>query len=181
VACGVGSREHESLLVLEIPASELHAAMLLAGFEPGQPGRWSVDTDGRTRLDPPAGDVIGISFEWETEDGQTRRATPRDWIVSEDGGRRMDDPRWRFGGSRLVDEQGRLVEGGGDAAAETDARYLADLTGSIIGLVTFGDEVLGLEEIIPDAAVYAEPAWMVDTEAVPPPGTEVTIVLEPVR
>ena len=182
VACGEGTREHESLVVVQVRPADLHAALLLAGLQPGRPGRWTVDEAGRTRLDPPEGDVVSIRFRWTDAAGAEREATPADWIVSERG-HRMDEPRWRFGGSDLVDDRGRPVDAG--AAGEAEAgqpgavRYLADLTGSIIGLVTFGDEVIGLEEVIPDAAAYAAPAWMVDTEAVPPPGTAVTILLEP--
>jgi hypothetical protein len=182
VVCGVGTREHESLLVIEIRAADLHAAMLLAGLTPGRPGRWSVDDRGRTRLEAPSGDPVAISFQWTDEAGRSRSATPRDWIISEDGERRLDAPRWLFGGSRLIDADGRLVDDAagarGEPAAPDGVRYLADLTGSIIGLVTFGDEVIGLETVIPDATDYAEPAWMVDTAAVPPPGTPVTIRIE---
>ncbi len=179
VACGAGSREHESLVVVTARASDLHAALLLAGLEPGRPGRWSVDDTGRTRLEAPVGDAVRMRFEWTDEDGRERSASPVDWIVGEDG-RRMDEPVWRFGGSLLIDAAGRRV----DPEARTGegaggARYVADLTGSIVGLVTFGDEVIGLEEVIPDATDYAEPAWMVDTEAVPPLGTPVTLVFEP--
>jgi hypothetical protein len=180
VACGEGTREHESLVVVQVRPADLHAAMLLAGLRPGRPGRWAVDAEGRTRLDPPTGDVVSIRFRWTDAAGAEREATPAEWIVSERG-HRMDEPRWRFGGSDLVDDRGRPVDAGaeGEAARTNAVRYLADLTGSIIGLVTFGDEVIGLEEVIPDAASYAAPAWMVDAEAVPPPGTPVTILLEP--
>ncbi len=180
VACGAGTREHESLVVVEVRPADLHAAMLLAGFRPGRPGRWTADAEGRTRLDAPTGDLVSIRFRWTDTEGTLREATPADWIVSERG-HRMDQPRWRFGGSELVDARGRPVDAraGGEPGAAGEVRYLADLTGSIIGLVTFGDEVIGLEEVIPDAAAYAAPAWMVDPAAVPRPGTSVTIMLEP--
>ena len=37
VACMVGTREHESLVVVEAKPSEVHAALLLLGLEPGTP------------------------------------------------------------------------------------------------------------------------------------------------
>jgi hypothetical protein len=51
------------------------------------------------------------------------------------------------------------------------------MTGSIIGLVTFGDEVIGLSHVISDQAAIHEPEWEVNPERVPPIGTEVTVVL----
>ncbi len=55
--------------------------------------------------------------------------------------------------------------------------YVADYSGSIIGLVTFGDEVIGFSEVIADQAAVQEPEWIVDTDRVPPIGTEVTVVI----
>jgi hypothetical protein len=55
--------------------------------------------------------------------------------------------------------------------------YVADMTGSIIGLVTFGDEVVGFARVMPDSADVSEPVWEVDPERVPPIGTPVTLIL----
>ena len=38
--CTVGTREHEALFAFEGKASDVHAALLLAGLEPGRPGYW---------------------------------------------------------------------------------------------------------------------------------------------
>ena len=46
-----------------------------------------------------------------------------------------------------------------------------------LGLVTFGDEVIGFTEIISDQAAIHEPEWEVNMETIPPVGTEVTIIL----
>jgi len=45
IACGVASREHESLVVIKAKPSAIHAAMLLAGFEPGAPGKWTYENN----------------------------------------------------------------------------------------------------------------------------------------
>ena len=47
IACSPGTREHEALVVVEIPPSDVHAALLSAGFEPGSPGRWSYEDAAR--------------------------------------------------------------------------------------------------------------------------------------
>ena len=56
--------------------------------------------------------------------------------------------------------------------------YVADMSGSIIGLVTFGDEVIGFSQVISDQDAVQAPEWEVDSEKIPPVGTEVTVVLK---
>ena len=58
------------------------------------------------------------------------------------------------------------------------SRYEADTTGSLIGLVTFGDEVIGFSEVIPDQADVVAPAWQVRTAGLPPLGTPVTVLIQ---
>jgi hypothetical protein len=55
--------------------------------------------------------------------------------------------------------------------------YVADHTGSIIGLVTFGDEVVGFEEVFSDQQSVQPLAWQVRIDHVPPVGTPVTVIL----
>jgi len=67
-------------------------------------------------------------------------------------------------------------------------QYAATLTkltqrvmGTVIGLATFGSEVIApVEAVSPEAAVD-EPVWIADRAEVPPIGTPVTVVIEPVR
>ncbi|MFK7959397.1 MAG: YdjY domain-containing protein [Phycisphaerales bacterium] len=175
VACTLGTREYESLVGTEVVPSQLHAALLLAGFEPGRPGGWSNDASGRLQLVPPTGDIVAIEFHWtDPATGEARVAAPADWMVGADGVQRMEHPQWRFGGSYLVTPRGAPVE---PERATPDSVYVADWNGSVIGLVTFGDELLGAVEVIPDSADLAPPMWMVDSAAVPPEGTAVRVVL----
>jgi len=90
------------------------------------------------------------------------------WIRDHHGRRAFPDVRWVFAGSRFETLPDTL--GGGEI-------YLADESGSIIGLVTFGDEVLGLDRVIADDAEVAPPEWEAHTERMPDVGTKVTIVL----
>ena len=59
--------------------------------------------------------------------------------------------------------------------------YVADESGSIIGLVTFGDEVIGFSRVLADQDAVQEPEWEVNTAAIPPMGTSVTLVLKRFR
>ena len=53
----------------------------------------------------------------------------------------------------------------------------ASLTGSIIGLVTFGDEVIGFSRVVSDQEAISPSEWEVKSDHVPPVGTRVTLIL----
>ncbi|MEY4118004.1 MAG: hypothetical protein RLZZ116_1332 [Planctomycetota bacterium] len=169
--CTVGTREHESLFAFDGKASEIHAAMLLAGFVPGEPGRWreAPNDDGSLRLElsQPTGNDVRVVVR--LPDGTEH---PPEWFVRRaplgDGGAQSAAPptRFRFAGSRFRTDRrsGREL-------------YLADGSGSLIGLVTFGDEVIAPIEVIPDQVSAAQPIWEVFSERMPKPGTVVTVHL----
>lgn len=168
--CTVGTREHESLFAFDGAASEIHAALLLAGFVPGTPGRWREVTaaDGSFSVEsvPPTGESVEVGVR--LPDGQQFpvahfvRAAP----ITDEAALLTPPTAMVFGGSRLRTDRrtGREI-------------YLADASGSLIGLVTFGDETIGCVEVIPDQASVAAPIWEVFTERMPTPGTAVTIVV----
>ena len=160
VACGRGSREHESLVVVDAPASVVHAALLAVGARPGQPGAWTAAADGSLRLDPPAGDPITIRVRW-SESGASRETAIEAWVRGLDPGA----ARWVFAGSRFAQRQG--VD-----------RYVADDSGSLVGLVTFGDEVVALRQVVPDRVAVKAPGFRANTEAMPPEGEPVTLILK---
>lgn len=86
-----------------------------------------------------------------------------DWIIDYKTGKRFPAGVWIFGGSRIrKDFTG--VE-----------RYVADLSGSIVGLVTFGDELLGWNEVWPDEEEVLEPEWICNTAVMPAWNSRVTL------
>ncbi len=164
IACGPRSREHESLLVPSGQPRQIHAALLAAGFMAGAPGGWR-QQDGETRFTPPRGSRLAIDVRYRDETGIIVEQPVRGWIRDHRGRVAFPDEPWVFAGSRLE----RDPDGG--------ELYLADLTGSIIGLVTFGDEVIGFSRVLADRADVQPPEWVADSDAMPPVGTEVTIVI----
>ena len=64
-----------------------------------------------------------------------------------------------------------------ERAGPFSLRAVADATGSVIGLVTFGDEVVGFSRVFADDAAVRPPEWEADDEAMPPVGTAATIIL----
>ena len=68
IACAPNSREHESLVVVKAKPSEVHAALLLAGFEPGSPGTWSY-VDDALQFTQPTGDRLNVLVRYDNAVG----------------------------------------------------------------------------------------------------------------
>lgn len=164
VACRRGTREHESIIVPEAMPSAIHAALLLAGFTPGQPGRWFFDEMNELRFVPPTGDPVEVLIRIRGE----RERPVSDFIMDARSGRAFPSGAFIFAGSSFEPNPPSLGPG---------EHYVADFTGSIVGLVTFGDEVIAWSEVIPDAAEVAEPVWVTRSSELPPPGTAATLIL----
>jgi len=166
--CLAGTREHESLLVVDTPPRLLHAALLMLGLEPGRPGRWRVDeATGAVVREPPEGPRLEIVLRYEhPRRGEVEEPLSR-WFLARDGEIGPEHP-WRFAGS--------LEETDGDGTV-----YLADFSGSVAGLVTFGDEVIAHEEVLADRIDVEREPFRVATDRVPPPGTPVSVAIRPAR
>jgi hypothetical protein len=178
IACAPNSREHESLMVVKPTPSQVHAALLMAGFTPGSPGRWTYDNETLGTI-PPTGDQLAIEVRFLHPDAGFIEMPVRHWIreaVREQPERASRPPRefpdlpWVFAGSRIAPNPPFMGPG---------EHYVADMTGSIIGLVTFGDEVIGFSRVMSDQEEVRPLEWEVNTPAMPPIDTPVTIILKP--
>ena len=150
--CLAGTRDHEALFVFEGRASEVHAAMLLAGFISQAPGAWQ-EVASELEIEVRLADGTSHPLEWFV------RAAPIGTPTSNTPPR-----RFIFGGSKFHRDRRTGVE-----------RYVADGSGSLVGLVTFGDETIGALEVIPDSASAAQPMWEVWSERMPPMGSRVQV------
>ncbi len=158
--CQQGTRDHESLITVSMPPSSIHAALLLAGLQPGRPGHWRVRDDGSLELVPPTGEAVLIDVEWIDSAGRTQRGPLSAWI-STNGATAPD--AFVFAGSVMRDR--------------ATNPYVADQSGSVVGLVTFGDEPIASVAVVPDRTDVAEPSLKAWTERIPPEGTPVTVVI----
>lgn len=162
IACTPNTKEHETLVVTAALPSHIHAALLLVGLEPGAPGEWSWEDD---QLVPsaPTGPRVRIEFIYE-RDGRQTVSRPQDWIVNANTNEPFPDGDWVFAGSRIIEWRG-------------EAFYDADGAGTLIGLTTFGSEVLAWPEMIsPEAAIEA-PVWIANPATTPPFETSVIVRL----
>ena len=167
IACSPHTRAHESLLVVEARPSDIHAALLLAGFEPGKPGGWT-ERDGEVQFTPPTGDPLVVLVRYRDAGGGIVEEPIHMWIEDEQGRVAPRTEAWVFAGSIMAANPHWMDPG---------EHYVADITGSIVGLVTFGDEVVGFRTVLADRDEVQPPQWKVRWSHVPPLGTPATIIL----
>lgn len=168
LACVPDTKEHETLVVTTAKASHIHAALLLAGLEPGKPGVYDW-TGPELKSIPPKGAPLNVRF-LVTRDGVERAEDPATWVKSlrTEKSLRETNPRagFVFAGSLEGKRAGRVV-------------YDADFSGTLIGLTTFGTETIAWSEMYNHDAGVEDPQWVADKAIVPPLGTAVRVEITP--
>lgn len=157
-ACLRGTKEHESIVVVDAKAYVVHAGLVAAGADPGNPVQFHPE------YVPASGPEVEVAVVWEDEKGQRRVARGQDWIRNMETRKAMEYP-WVFAGSQFTkDEQtGREF-------------YLAD-GGDFICVSNFPSAMLDL----PIKSSDSNTALLFEafTERIPPLGTPVTLILTP--
>jgi len=171
IVCTPEGRVHETVVVALARPSHIHAALLLLGLEPGRPGSWERATTAEGKptyaIVAPAGPKVRLSVRYE-RGGAVVEEPVAQWVRDANSGKLLPDEPFLFGGSKIVTNDAGVTG------------YAADFTGSIAGLVTFGDETLGWVEVLPDKEAVLAPEWLANTDAMPEMGTPVTLRLTPV-
>jgi hypothetical protein len=179
IICTPATREHETLFTANVLPSQLHAALLLLGAKPGTPGRFE-RVDDTIRFVPPTGDALDITIAVKDESGKTTVTPVESWIVAMQNTSRKDgdaeasgttefpESTWVFGGSLIQKNMPWMGEG---------EHYVADMTGSLIGFVTFGDEPVGVTRAIEDESAKRGIDWRANVAEMPAEGTMVTVYI----
>jgi len=180
VACIKGTKEHESIVEVLARPMHIHTGLLLLGARNGHPAKRQPINEEKTRwvFLPPRGQLIEVFIVTENEMGEEweqpigdfiRPTTSRDDFapeVEEEIEGAEFPSRFIFAGSILhTTEAGEQI-------------YLADKSGHVITVVTFGDELLCLPEVQSHANQGL--MWEANPDAMPPVGTEVILRLRPV-
>lgn len=172
VACLSGTRDHEVLVTTTVQPSAVHGALLLLGATSGGPGSWSW-SNGELLLSPPTGTAIDVLVQV----GNAEAVPIATWIRGE-GNRVFPDEPWRFAGSNFVVVRDVVRDTQGEIIRSTQReRYEADMSGSLVGIVTFGDEVLAWPEVLPHRLEVQDVLWEAAGDRMPPVGTAVTLIL----
>jgi len=189
VACSKGSKEHESIVAVSARAMHIHTALLVLGANNGQPAmRKQVgEEDKRWVTVPPRGDAIDVLLVTSNKDGKAIEQPISEFVVRSsqrvdevDGAvitapdeeeKSRDRKKIRFPHTFLFAGSHLRDNGPGPRP------YLADLSGNVISIATFGDELLCLpfHETQEDNALM----WRVKPESLPKVGTKMTLRLRP--
>jgi hypothetical protein len=183
IACTKGTKEHESIVVVHAKPMHIHLALLLLGAKNGNPAmRRPTNEDGTQWIDvPPSGDPVDVYLVLKSKDGKLVERPISDFVAparketDKEVGAKSDNaagapkfPRtFLFAGS-LLRQQG-----------PGPRKYLSELSGDVISVVTFGDELLCLPDI--QSQDDASLVWQVDATDLPAIGTKVTLRLRPRR
>jgi hypothetical protein len=182
LACTKDSKEHESLIAVVPKAAHIHAALLLIGAQPGNPAmRKEVETeDGPRWIDlEPRGQEIDISLVFNNEAGEPVEHPIKEFLIksaeesfepkpeekNHKENRAFPTNTFLFVGSHVFKD------------GEADPVYLADESGNVISLSTFGDELLALPGV--HANDNQGLVWSVDPTRLPPLDTKVILRLKP--
>ena len=157
-------RDHESILHTEAAPSDVHTALLALGLSPGLPARWSVLPDGTGQAIPPRGARLTIRLRWRDDGGNVRECDAADWLELT----RQEDPdsiarQWVFVGSELM----------------PNGAYWADGTGEVVSVSNFPSTLIDVP--FESTSRNALLLYMANTDAIPPLGTNVEVILAPVE
>jgi len=157
-ACLKHTKEHESIVAVDVKAAMVHAALLAIGAEAGSPVKFTPE------YTPASGTEIDVNVAWKDKNGNIQRSKAQEWVRNIHTKKAMDSP-WVFAGSGFwEDEQTR------------EKHYLAEL-GDFICVSNFPSAMLDL----PIESSQGNSALMFEafTERIPSLGTPVTIILKP--
>ncbi len=155
-ACLRDTKEHESIVAVDVKAFVVHAGLLAIGADPGHPVKFDPE------YAPAAGSEIEVTLHWKDQDGKVQTARAQDWIIDTKTQKPMAH-RWVFAGSGFWEDE------------QTGRKYYQAEGGDLICVSNFSTAMLDL----PIESSQANDAlmFMADPKAVPPRGTPVTLVL----
>ncbi len=157
-ACLRGTKEHESVVVIDTKAFIVHAGLLALGAEAGHPVRFQPE------YTPATGTEIAIDLAWKDKDGKVQTTKAQDWIRNVETNEPLAG-NWVFAGSGFwTDDQ-------------TGKRHYQAEGGDFICVSNFPSAMLDL----PIESTQANTGLMFEafTERIPPRGTPVTVILKP--
>ncbi len=157
--CVKGVKDHETVLVTDVPPSSLHAGLLALGLMPGRPGRWGTPPGGEPVFEPPQGAQLRISLQWKDAAGKPREAPAAAWLKPAGQDKHLKDLTWVFVGSDFLD----------------DGRYWADVEGLLVSVANFAASVIDVPFKSSDENAFRE--FAARTKAIPPKGTPVDVVV----
>jgi hypothetical protein len=181
IACTEDSKEHESIVAIKAKAMHVHTALLLLEARNGHPARRQPvnKQNGRWVTVPPTGDPIEVSLVLKSVRGKRVERPISDFVAPVKGNRvpaAERAPDAAEDGEPFPDTflfAGSVLRRQGPGPR----RYMSDVSGNVISISSFGDELLCL----PGIHTRADGAlrWRVDARELPEVGQPVTLRLTP--
>jgi len=174
VACTKDTKEHESIVAIDARPMHIHTALLLLGAKSGSPAMRQQVGDGEQMrwVDvEPRGGAVDVSLVFEDKEGKTIERPISDFIsrAPDEGDPKLEGKfptsTFLFAGSHLQ----------GDGPGPR--KYLAGVSGNVISIATFGDELLCLPDL--HGHENGSLLWQVDATHLPAVGSKVTLRLRP--
>lgn len=157
-ACPKGTKEHESIVVVNCPPRLVHAALLAVGAKAGSPVKHD------PKYVPASGPEVEVLVLWKDKDGKPQKVRAQEWVRDVKTGKTLDTA-WVFAGSRFwVDPDNGKQQ------------YLAD-SGDLICVSNFPTAMLDLP--INSSVEDAQRLFQAHTERIPALNTAVRLVLMP--
>lgn len=157
--CRYHTKEHEAILRADIDARDLHKALLVAGAKPGSPVRFE------PKFRPPTGSRVRITLEYEDQ-GARRSIDARQWVRDAKTRKPLEED-WVFAGSVFF----------ADPRSPNGPPLYAANGGDVICVANFEGALLDLP--LQSTNQDAERLFEAFTERIPPVGTKVKVMLEP--
>ena len=189
VACGRGTKEHESIVALSSRAMHIHTALLLIGAVNGHPAmRRQKPGEEETVWEsvPPKGDVVEVWLAIPDASGKITEHPISEFVVrtqeqvDEVEGKTLNSPQdqVRLGKGDVESLPNRFLFAGSQLrdAQAGPRQYLADLSGDYISIATFGDELLCLPFV--ESKANDVLSWQIKPKSLPKVGTKVTLRLK---
>ncbi len=189
IACTKGSKEHESIVALSASAMHIHMGLLLLGADNGHPAMRKPVDEKKTRWVnlPPRGDSIDVFLVVRNKEGKLVEKPISDFIAR--SSERIDevdgavivapDQAEKRGGEQKRDLPHTFIFAGSHLRDNGSGprQYLADLSGNVISIASFGDELLCLpfHQTQENGALM----WQVKPGTLPKVGTKITLRLRP--
>jgi len=157
-ACVEKTKEHEAVIAARSTARLVHAALLAIGLEPGSPVAFNPEYVAAK------GPKVRVRVRWQDAAGRQQEADARDWIRNQATGKPLESD-WVFAGSAFWQDP-----------ADGTEYYQAD-GGDMICVSNFPTAMLDLP--FESSQENGELAYEAFEGRVPPPDTEVDLVLSP--
>lgn len=158
--CKMMTKEHEAILTADIDASKIHATLIAAGAEPGNPVIY------QPQYKMARGTQIKIFVQYKDKQGQIITEPAQKWIRHGNTKKELEYD-WVFAGSQLRK----------DEFNPNGAPFYAANNGDVICISNFDTSLLDLPVAEMDDQKINFEAF---TDRIPPLNTPVTVILEPV-